>query len=121
MYLRELRKARGLGLREAAARAGLNHGYLSQLERGRIAQPAPRMLRKLADIYSEPFDLLMREIGYLDGESPVSLNQARALRIIGEPTEAELEALRTVLAAIRTARQADLSGSRVTNVLREHS
>lgn len=105
-YLRKLRQAKGLGLREAAARAGLNHGYLSQLERGRVAQPSPRVLRKLAEAYEEPYEVLMQEVGYLT-DGPLTPNQARALQVIGEPTEAELEALRTVLTAIRVARRTD--------------
>jgi transcriptional regulator with XRE-family HTH domain len=34
--LRELRKRRGLGLRETAERAGVNRGVLSSIERGRM-------------------------------------------------------------------------------------
>jgi transcriptional regulator with XRE-family HTH domain len=103
--LRELRTTKGLGLREAAARAGLNHGYLSQLERDDIAQPAPPALQKLAAAYDEPFVLLMRWAGYLE-EDPeaMSPNQARALKIVGEPTDAELLAIKAVLDAIRSGR-----------------
>jgi transcriptional regulator with XRE-family HTH domain len=103
--LREVRTKQGLGLREAAARAGLNHGYLSQLERDDIAQPAPPVLQKLAAAYDEPFILLMRWAGYLE-EDPEALspNQARALKIVGEPTDQELRAIRAVLDAIRSGR-----------------
>src|SRR6266545_2946883 len=102
--LREVRTKKGLGLREAAARAGLNHGYLSQLERDDIAQPAPPVLQKLA-AYDEPFILLMRWAGYLE-EDPDALspNQARALKIVGEPTDQELRAIKAVLDAIRSGR-----------------
>ena len=41
--LRELRESQGRTLREVAAKAGVNHGYLSQLERGEVSQPAPAM------------------------------------------------------------------------------
>jgi transcriptional regulator with XRE-family HTH domain len=103
--LRELRTGKGLGLREAASLAGINHGYLSQLERDDVAQPAPAVLQKLADAYGEPFTLFMRWAGYLeDDASGLSANQARALKIMGEPTEAELKAIRAVLDAIRHGR-----------------
>jgi transcriptional regulator with XRE-family HTH domain len=101
--LRQLRTKKGLSVREAAARAGLNHGYLSQLERDDIAQPAPQVLHKLAAAYDEPFVLLMRWAGYLeDDPEALSPNQARALKIVGEPTDAELRAIKAVLDAIRS-------------------
>lgn len=103
--LRQLRTDKGLGLREAAALAGINHGYLSQLERDEVAQPAPPVLQKLAAAYDEPFVLLMRWARYLE-EDPddLSVNQARALKIMGDPTDAELQAIRAVLDAIREGR-----------------
>jgi transcriptional regulator with XRE-family HTH domain len=103
--LRELRTGKGLGLREAATLAGINHGYLSQLERDEVAQPAPPVLQKIAAAYDEPFMLLMRWAGYLEDDSDdLSTNQARALKIMGDPTDAELQAIRAVLDAIRQGR-----------------
>ncbi|WP_166680280.1 helix-turn-helix domain-containing protein [Kribbella sp. VKM Ac-2566] len=107
--LRELRLAKGLGLREAATIAGINHGYLSQLERDEVAQPAPPVLQKLAAAYDEPFLLLMRWANYLeDDPQGLSANQSRALKIMGEPTAAELQAIKAVLDAMRAGR-ADMS------------
>ncbi len=103
--LRELRTGKGLGLREAAGLAGINHGYLSQLERDDIAQPAPPVLQKLAAAYNEPFVMLMRWAGYLeDDPDGLSANQSRALKIMGEPTDDELRAIKAVLDAIRSGR-----------------
>ena len=102
--LRELRARKGLGLREVAARAKVNHGYLSQLERGEVAQPAPSMLQKLARGYDEPFIVLMRWAGYIE-DGPISANQARALSYMGEDlSDQELAAIKAVLAAIRSKR-----------------
>jgi transcriptional regulator with XRE-family HTH domain len=100
--LRELRTQKGLGLREVATRAEVNHGYLSQLERGEVAQPAPAILQKLSRGYGEPFILLMRWAGYIeDGE--LSANQARALSYMGDDlSDQELTAVKAVLDAIRT-------------------
>jgi transcriptional regulator with XRE-family HTH domain len=103
--LRKLRRARGLGLREAATLAGINHGYLSQLERGRIATPSPHMLRKLADVYGEPAAMLMQWAGYL-ADDPLTPNQRRLLHIIGDLSSAEICAVEAVMAAIREARVA---------------
>jgi transcriptional regulator with XRE-family HTH domain len=102
--LRQLRSSKGLGLREAATRAGINHGYLSQLERATISQPTPLVLQKLATAYDEPFVILMRWAGYLeDDTNGLSPNQERALKIVGEPTDDELKAIRAVLDAIRSS------------------
>ena len=101
--LRQLRNKKDLGLREAATRAGITHGYLSQIESDKVKEPAPQVLQKLAEAYDEPFILLMQWAGYLE-EDPegLSANQARALKIVGDPTDNELKAIRAVLDAIRS-------------------
>jgi transcriptional regulator with XRE-family HTH domain len=99
--LRELRGDRSL--RDVAKQAGVNHGYLSQLERGDIAAPAPAILQRLAKGYGIPFPVLMDWAGYI--ESGLSANQARALSYLGdEVSDDELELLRAFLGAIRKQR-----------------
>jgi transcriptional regulator with XRE-family HTH domain len=101
--LRDLRIDKDLGLREAAAKAGITHGYLSQIESDKVKEPAPQILQKLADAYDEPFVLLMQWAGYIEPDpAGLSTNQERALKILGEPTENELKAVRAVLDAIRS-------------------
>jgi transcriptional regulator with XRE-family HTH domain/Zn-dependent peptidase ImmA (M78 family) len=103
-WLRQKRTEKELGLREAAARAGITHGYLSQLESEKVKEPAPQVLQKLADAYDEPFILLMQVAGYIeDDPARLSPNQERALKIVGEPTDSELKAIRAVLNAIRSS------------------
>jgi transcriptional regulator with XRE-family HTH domain len=101
--LRQLRNKKDLGLREAATRAGITHGYLSQIESDKVKEPAPQVLQKLAEAYDEPFILLMQWAGYIE-EDPqgLSANQERALKIVGDPTDNELKAIRAVLDAIRS-------------------
>jgi transcriptional regulator with XRE-family HTH domain len=102
-WLRQKRNEKELGLREAAASAGITHGYLSQLESDKVKEPAPQVLQKLADAYDEPFMLLMQVAGYIeDDPARLSPNQERALKIVGEPTDNELKAIRAVLDAIRS-------------------
>lgn len=101
--LRRVRGENGLGLREVALKAGVTHGYLSQLERGEIAQPAPPVLHKLATGYGRPFVLLMEWAGYLE-PSGLSANQQRALSYMGEVTDEEVSAIDAVLKAIRGPR-----------------
>lgn len=104
--LRELRESNGWSLREVATKAGVNHGYLSQLERGDVSQPAPAMLHKLSEGYDEPFGVLMRWAGYIEeDDSGITSNQARALSYLGDDvSDDELEAIKAVLTAIRMKR-----------------
>jgi transcriptional regulator with XRE-family HTH domain len=98
--LRELRENKGLGLREVAKKAGVNHGYLSQLERGEVSEPAPAILQRLAPAYGVPFPVLMEWAGYI--ESGLSANQQRALSYLGDDvSDNELELVRAFLDAIR--------------------
>ena len=46
--LREVREKNGESLRKIEARSGLNSGYLSQLENGKITHPSPSILQKVA-------------------------------------------------------------------------
>lgn len=52
------------------ARAGLSHGHLSLLERGKIAHPSPQVLRALAAAYDSPYGMLMALFGYADEPGP---------------------------------------------------
>lgn len=103
--LRALREQRAWSLREVAARAGVNHGYLSQLERGEVAEPTPSMLHKLAHGYGQPFIVLMRWAGYVEEEPGLTANHARALSYLGDnPTDAEVDAIQAILEVIREKR-----------------
>jgi transcriptional regulator with XRE-family HTH domain len=89
-------------LREVAKQAGVNHGYLSQLERGEVAEPAPAILQRLATGYGLPFPVLMRWAGYI--ESGISANQERALSYLGEDvSDEELRLIRAFLDALRAS------------------
>ncbi len=63
-YLRGLREAKKLSLREAAAKAGVSVSYIMQAEHGR--RPGPDVLKKLAVAYNAPVREVMRAAGYLD-------------------------------------------------------
>src|SRR3954468_18049148 len=68
VYLRDLRRARRLTLREAEERSGVSNSYLSQVENGHIRQPSPYVLQKLAEAYSVPYEHLMLRAGYIRPE-----------------------------------------------------
>src|SRR3954462_8021777 len=83
--LRTSRKEAGLTLRDVEKRSGVNSGYLSQLERGEIANPGPSVLQKVAKGYAEPFPALMQWAGYIEEDpNALSLNAKRALNVLGE-------------------------------------
>ena len=108
--LRQLREDRGISLRQAAAKAEMNAGYLSQVERDAVGQPSSAILQKLAEAYGEPFVVLMRWAGYIeDVPAGLSPNQQRALNYLGDVDDEELKAVKAVLDAIRSSRGATFS------------
>ncbi len=66
-YLKSLRETARLTLRQVEEVAGreVSNAYLSQLEHGRINQPSPNILHKLAEVYGAPYDVLMEKAGYI--------------------------------------------------------
>ncbi|WGU95123.1 helix-turn-helix transcriptional regulator [Paenibacillus dendritiformis] len=68
--LKELRGKRSL--REIERESGVSHTYLSSLEKGRDPRtgkerkPTPDTLKKLAHVYSVPYEWLMSAAGYMD-------------------------------------------------------
>src|SRR2546421_624371 len=69
-YLRTLRLARRLTLRDVEEASGGSDPYLSQLETDKIAKPSPGVLHKLAPVYGVPYEALMERAGYLRRAEP---------------------------------------------------
>jgi transcriptional regulator with XRE-family HTH domain len=69
--LRALREAKGLSLRnvEAKSEKSISNPYLSQLENGKIQNPSPHILHKLAGLYAVPYEMLMESAGYLSRQN----------------------------------------------------
>ena len=67
VVLADLRKAKGLSLREVqeATNGAVSNAYLSQLEHQKIKKPAPNVLRSLAEVYGVSYETLMEKAGYL--------------------------------------------------------
>jgi transcriptional regulator with XRE-family HTH domain len=79
-FLKDVRKARGLSLRdvEKVTGGGVSNGYLSQLESGSIASPSAAMLHKLAQAYSLDYETLLSHGGLATGsEATASASGAR--------------------------------------------
>lgn len=64
VVLKERRNARGWTLREQATKAEMSHSYLSQVESGKIKQPSPWALNKIARAYELECDALMSLMGH---------------------------------------------------------
>ena len=65
-YIKSLRAAKRLSLREVAQEAGISNSYLSQVEQGHRGPPHPNTLRKLAVVYEVPVRELLESAGYLE-------------------------------------------------------
>lgn len=64
--LTRLRKESRLSLRRVERLTGVSNAYLSQLETGKVVNPSPHVLRKLADVYGVPHDELLIAANYID-------------------------------------------------------
>jgi HTH-type transcriptional regulator, competence development regulator len=108
--LRAVREKGSDSLRKVEARSGLNSGYLSQLENGKITHPSPSVLQKVAAGYGLRFGDLLKWTGYVEeAEQPVGTNQAVAFSSVaglGEPSDEELEALRAIVDVLQKNRKA---------------
>jgi HTH-type transcriptional regulator, competence development regulator len=103
--LSDLRKAKGLSLREVeeAADKAVSNAYLSQLENGRIRKPSPNVLYSLAEVYAVPYDTLMAKAGYLLPTDNGSGNRKRlAAFAIDDLSAEEEEQLLKYLAFLRS-------------------
>jgi transcriptional regulator with XRE-family HTH domain len=120
--LRDLRQANKRTLRDIEADSGLNSGYLSQLEQGKVSQPTPAVLQKVAVGYGVPFPVVMTWAGYIEGDADLSPNQARALSYLGDnPSDEEVSALKAVLDLLRSREAAGYSGAGLDLALPRHT
>ena len=62
--LKKLRAVKGMSLRQVELKTGVSNSYLCQLENGKIKEPSPHILRKLARVYDVDLIDLMKLAGY---------------------------------------------------------
>lgn len=103
-FLGDTRKLAGLSLRAAEAATGISNAYLSQLENGKIQEPSPVLLGKLAELYHVDYLMLLDLAGY-----PVprvqSIPSSRFSVRLGSTSEEEQEALVEYLDFLRSKRK----------------
>jgi transcriptional regulator with XRE-family HTH domain len=103
-YLRGLRHAAALTLRAVEDKTGVSNPLLSQIESGKVRQPSPSTLFRLANLYGVPYDDLMERAGYPPsdrGRTRASTDE-RALTRFGRLTAEEEGALLDYLAFVRS-------------------
>jgi transcriptional regulator with XRE-family HTH domain len=108
--LADLRAAKGLTLRQVEQATGrdVSNAYLSQLEKGKIQQPSPRVLHRLAEVYAVPYEALMEKAGYLlpaEGAAAAGRRRRLAAFAIDDLTAEEEEELLEYLAFIRSRKR----------------
>ncbi len=109
-YLRSLREAKGLSLRDVEELSGISNAFVSQLESGKVKHPSPIKLFKLAEIYGAPYEALMERAGYPVPENKLSAGRfaSAVFNRLGKITEGEEQSLLDYLSFLRsTARRGD--------------
>lgn len=91
-YLASIRHDRKMSLRQVEEASGkeVSNAYLSQLETGKIQQPSPTVLKRLAEIYQIDHMQLMGLAGYLPDAPTKSASTALRSQKIGAFSEHNL-------------------------------
>jgi transcriptional regulator with XRE-family HTH domain len=114
--LKHARARRGLSLERASAAAAISQGYLHKLEAGRVNNPSPRVLQRLAEVLDAPYARLMELAGYFvpagarAPEAPLARSEpTNPMSASPTATNAELlrrlEAMQAELAALNAGQQ----------------
>lgn len=103
-FLKSLREARGLSLREVEAKTGISNAFFSQIESGKVKRPSPVMLYKLAELFGISYEELMERAGHPvpSGAAPVKRSVETVFRRFGEISEKEEEELLEYLTFLRS-------------------
>ncbi|MGB5157275.1 helix-turn-helix domain-containing protein [Desulfobacterium sp. N47] len=107
--LKELRTAKDLSLRQVEKKTGVSNAYLSQLENGKIKEPSPHILHKLAEVYDTSYNNLMKLAGYIhkiEGENvSKKIMSDVAFKAMTELNDDEKEAVLEYIEFIRNKRK----------------
>ena len=103
-YLAVTRKRAGLSLRGAEAATGISNAYMSQLENGKIQEPSPVLLGKLADLYHVDYLMLLDLAGYPVPRVQTAPSSRFSVQL-GSTSDEEQEALVEYLDFLRSKRK----------------
>ena len=102
-FLKAQRESNGLSLRAVEDKTGISNAYLSQMESGKIKQPSPTLLHKLANFYEVSYEVLMQMAGYPIPETQMHLERSpEVYGRLGILTPSEEEAVLDYLAFLRS-------------------
>lgn len=65
-YLKKIRKAKKLTVRQLDLYSGVSHSYISQMESGARGIPKPEILKKLSKPLGVEYEELMKMAGYIE-------------------------------------------------------
>lgn len=85
-YLNEVRKEKGLTIRQIETYSGVSNSYLSQLENGKKGIPSPSILKKLSKALKVDYNSLMIKAGYLDENEKITVNETELADLMKEET-----------------------------------
>lgn len=100
--LQEARTKKKLSQRAVEAATGISNAYLSQLESGKVREPSPTMLHKLAELYGLNYSEVLSIAGYPVPNAGKAAPSSRLAARIGPTTQAEEEAIVEYLEFIRS-------------------
>jgi HTH-type transcriptional regulator, competence development regulator len=106
--LRRIRETKGWSLRDVEAKSGISSGHLSLIESGRVLQPSPSVLHRLADAYVVSYEDLMIVAGYLKPSDKAAQRGARAriaLSTLRELNDDELSQVERYIQFLRQGRK----------------
>lgn len=102
-YLRAARQAERLSLRQVERQTGVSNAYLSQLEGGKIKQPAPALLQKLCSLYHVSYATALKLAGHpIPNERENEALGVSFAHRIGVVSEEEADSLVEYLAFLRS-------------------
>lgn len=105
-FLQHARETKKQSLRAVEKAVGVSNAYLSQLESGKIKQPSPSILHKLAELYEVSYSEIMMLAGYpVPEQTTDETSQSRFSSRIGPVTSDEESALIEYLAFLRSRSQ----------------
>lgn len=95
-----------LSQRDVERKSGVSNAYLSQIESGKIREPSPNILHKLAELYGIAYAELLQAAGYpLPGGKGKRQSAFRPANSLGRVTAKEERALKEYLEFLRAKKQ----------------
>jgi transcriptional regulator with XRE-family HTH domain len=107
LFLRAAREEKSLALRAVERATGISNAYLSQLEWGKIRQPSPVILYRLAELYQVPYETMMEQAGYPAPRAAPAVGRTVIDSPVGLITAEEEQALLDYLDFLRFRRVRD--------------